>query len=65
MKKSLAIGRRIVEVRQHRMTSNAGQSVWSIDSILLDNGTCLVFNVVETESLDYAIDAFVIKVTNK
>lgn len=68
MKKSLVIGRRIVDVVQHRCTSNCGDPVWSVDHLVLDNGARLILSVVELDEdpcvpEPYGIDAFVSRLT--
>lgn len=64
MKKSLVIGRKIVEVRQHRTTDQSGLPVWDVTSIVLDNGTVLIPQTVELGH-DYATEIHVYPQKNK
>ena len=49
-----AIGKRIVAIKQERVTANSG-SVYHVSAIVLDDGTVLSTSVAEMEG-DYAVE---------
>jgi len=50
------VGRRIVEIVQSRVRTNAG-AVMNLDAIVLDDGTRIHVRVCETPDLMYAVEA--------
>jgi hypothetical protein len=57
------IGKRIVAVQQQRTRSNFGTNVYHVQSLLLDDGTRILLNVVELDDRDpevYAVDGIVL-----
>lgn len=64
MKTRGVIGKRIVAVQQHLTRSNFGTNVYHVQSLLLDDGTKIVFNVVELDDRDpevYAVEGILIQ----
>ena len=57
------IGKRIVAVQQLHTRSNFGTNVYHVQSLLLDDGTRILLNVVELDDRDpevYAVDGVVL-----
>lgn len=53
------IGRRIVGVRQQRVRSPSGRSVYHLDALVLDDGTVVNLDVVALEDDAGAVEATV------
>jgi len=60
MKTRDIIGRKIVKVNQVRTQTDYGDTIYDVRSVELDNGTKLVFTVVELPS-DYAVEVMVLR----
>lgn len=55
MNKAHVIGRRIVDIKQERLTDKNGDQVWDVQAVYLDNGTVLTLHTVEL-GCEYATD---------
>jgi len=61
MKKSDAVGRRIVKVFQERVfDENLGRWRWAVTAFELDNGSTLTFTTIELPG-EYGTDVSVVK----
>lgn len=50
------VGRRIVAVRQQRVRTPAGKTIYHLDALELDDGTTVNFDVVPLEDEAGAVD---------
>jgi hypothetical protein len=64
MKARDIVGRRVVAVRQSRVSDKGHYPVQNINSILFDNGVVLYFTVAELDG-DYAVEAHTIRTKRK
>lgn len=55
MRAATVKGKRIVEVRQERVTSDTGTQAWNVICLVLEDGTRVVPSVVELGH-DYAVE---------
>jgi hypothetical protein len=55
-----AVGKRIVAVEQQRTRDTAGQVVWHVDALVLEDGTRLLTHTCELDG-DYAVEISVLK----
>ena len=46
------VGRRVVAVRQYPVRASSGVRKWTVQSIVLDNGTVLIPSTIELDSAD-------------
>lgn len=60
MKARDIVGRRVVAVKQSRISDAGHGCVQNIDTILFDNGVVLYFTVAELDG-DYAVEAHTIR----
>jgi len=61
MKSRDAVGKKIVRIEQTRTADNIGETVWHIDAIVLEDGTKLCPNVLETDIGEYLVEMTVYK----